>query len=58
VCKPYLVVEISLLIVMSAGCADSKKEEFEKTSTMFSAFTVSSVSPANNATGVLAVLDL
>ena len=37
---------------MSAGCADSKKEEFEETSTTSSAFTVSSVYPADNATGV------
>ena len=37
---------------MSTGCADSEKEEFEETSTTSSAFTVSSVYPADNATGV------
>lgn len=51
--KPYLVVELSLLIVVSQGCADSKKEEYEDSSGSTStAFTVNSVSPADNATGV------
>ncbi|HBI30270.1 MAG TPA: hypothetical protein DDY54_11590, partial [Deltaproteobacteria bacterium] len=47
-----MVLGTTVLVVMSTGCADSEKEEFEETSTTSSAFTVSSVYPADNATGV------
>ncbi len=51
-CRSCLVLGTTVLVVMSTGCADSEKEEFEETSTTSSAFTVSSVYPADNATGV------
>ena len=50
-CRSCLVLGTTVLVVMSTGCADSEKEEFEETSTTSSAFTVSSVYPADNATG-------
>ena len=44
---------MTALLFLSVGCADSKKEEFEDSNDSTStAFTVSSVYPADNASGV------
>ena len=46
---------VTALLFLSVGCADSKKEEFEDSNDSTStAFTVSSVYPADNASGVSA----